>query len=528
MRRKLTLGTGLLLATSLSSLAASAAENGRVKASVRWADGDASTCRFGVQGESATRPVSSMLELEPGAYRILVRCGDDPELVPPAQVVKVRAGKVSAPRFDVARAKVRVMTRRGGTMQAGEVRFFEVGRALEGDPPASEHATNVTAKLSAGRYDVLVRMSSSEPAAEALLERVRLKPGRNKDIVVDLSDGSLIARAKENRKRASGAVRVFLPDTEQRVAVGDTEQELRLPAGRYDVTVELRSAANFATQTKSVWVRAGKTTKVDAKFATGKLQVKVTRDRKPVDATVQLSLPLAADFFNFFEAPGPAVLTPGAYNVTVASDAAKALGTIRREGVKIRGRKTTKLTIDISQATLQVNVTKNGKPTTAIVEVREPGGGAVIARVAKASARLWPGRYELRAQLPDGAEKVDGPFEVALGQKLTRTIRFELASLRVDALRGPAPEVDARVLVYRPGAAKPLAKGRHGEALELSAGTYDIKVVAGPDTAWKQGVVVEGAVKVQVGLPELVDADPLPAGEAPDEEFELPAGDADE
>lgn len=517
---------GVILALGLPG-EAGATEKGRVEPKVRWAQGDPSTCRYGVLGESRTQPVTSLLTLSPGEYRISVRCGEDPELIPPPATVRVRAGQVARPRFDVARAKVRIMTRRSGNIVAGEAQLFECGRAGE-DAPILTHATNVTAKLAAGQYDLRVRLDDdAQPKAQAFLRNVRLKPGRNSDLEVDLSDGSLVAHARQNRRRAAGAVRVFHAGTEKQVALGDTEQELRLPAGEYDVTVELRSAANFATETETVWVRAGRTTKVDAAFTTGELAVRVVQDGKPIDATVRLSLPLATDFFNFFEAPGAAVLSPGKYNVTVSAEAAKALGDVKRSDVVVRARRTTKVTVDLSQATLQVDVRENGQPAKAIVEVREAGGGDVVARLGQADVRLWPGRYELVAKLPDGSEKVDGPFEVALGQRVKRKISFERAQLEVEALRGPAPEVEARVLVFRRGAAKPTAEGKHGERLELPEGTYDIKVIAGADTVWKQDVRVAGTAKVQVALPELVDEAPLPAGDAPAEDFELPAGDAD-
>ncbi len=493
---------------------------------VRWDGGDASTCTFGVLGGPAAKSINEPLTVPQGKVRIVVHCGDNPVLTPPPVTIKAKAGRTFKPKFKVQRAKLRVMTRRGGAMLPGEARFYEVGRA-DIDPPLAEHATNSTAKLAVGRYDVRIRLASSKGRSEILHTKLRVKAGRNPDLAVDLSNGSLSAAATENGRKAQATVRVLFGGTRKKAIMGETGEELSLSAGQYDVVVELRTAANFATKTPKIWVPPNKNTKVKASFKPGTLRVKVIQDGKPLNAVVRLSLPLAADFFNFFEAPGPAVLSPGRYSVTIEAEGAKALGRVKKGDLIVKAGRTTKVSFDLSQATLRASITKNGRATAGIVEVREPGGGKLVARIAKLGVRLWPGRYELVAKLPDGSEKIDGPFEVKLGEKIHRKIAFRRASLRVMAHRGPAPETAAQVLVYKPGAAKPLLKGRHGQEFELAEGTYDIKVIAGADTVWSQGVVVKAKKKLNVSLPELADADALPEGETPAEDFELPDGDAE-
>jgi len=509
-----------LLVGIVAGGAAEAGDTASVRVQVKW-DGDATTCRFGLLGKTLNHPLEDTLEVPAGKARIAVRCGTDPQLSPPPKLITARAGRTQVAKFKLQEARVRVMSKNGGSMRPGEVRFYEVGRA-EQDPPVAVHPTNVTAKVAAGRYDVRVRLKDGP---ERIHKKLELKSGRNRDLNVDLSDGALLGLVTDNGRTSDGAVRVMRGA--KKVALGDTGQEISLPAGFYEVVLELRTAANFATRSKKVWVEPGKTTRVKQAFKTGKIQARITQDGKAIEATVRLSLPLAADFFNFFEAPGPVALTPGRYNVTIEAPAAKALGALKKADVEVKAGRTTKVAFDVSQATLRASITKNGRKIPGIVEVREPGGGKVVARMSKTGVRLWPGRYEVVARLPDGSESVDGPFDLKLGEKVHRTIAFRRANLTVLALRGPAPEPQAQVQVYRRGAAKPLAKGRHGEAIELPEGTYDLKVLAGADTVWSQGVEVRGRRKVQVALPELADADALPEGEDPADDFELPEGDAD-
>ncbi|MCB9652141.1 MAG: hypothetical protein H6730_36900 [Deltaproteobacteria bacterium] len=516
------------LASLLLSAPASAAAPGKVDPELRWSGGDPALCQFALgDAEHPNHPVGTPVEAPAGKVTVRVSCPGKVPLSPPPTTVTVRAGATVRPRVEVAEARVLVSSRRSDVMLAGEVRFYPAGGDL-GAAPLATLPTNSTAKVAAGRYDLLVHLTApKQPHAETLLSGVNLRPGRNGDLVADLSDGSLIAQATENGRPAEGAVRVNLMDGDKKAALGDTQQELRLPAGRYRVLVELRAAANFATQTETVWIRAKKTTQVKAAFETGTLRVDVTQGGKPVDATVRLSLPGASEFFNFFSAPGPVTLTPGRYGLGVLSGAAQPLGELHPPAVEVRAKKEARVKIDLTPATLEVTVEKNGRPADAAVTVREPGGGTVLATMKGGKTILWPGRYEVHAVLENGDAQIEGPFDVKLGDRIVRKLSFETAYLIVSAARGPAPEPTARVQVYRAGAAKPVAEGKHGDWIELPEGTYDLRVSAGADVVWKQGVNVKDRAEVQVGLPELSDAEPLPEGESPAPDFELPEGDAE-
>ncbi len=180
----------------------------------------------------------------------------------------------------------------------------------------------------------------------------------------------------------------------------------------------------------------------------------------------------------------------------------------------------------LTPATLSAHALKNGAPTEAKLVLRLAGGGETVEPEPDGSWRLWPGRYEIAAELEDGSVEIDGPFLVKLREKLARTVRFERALLTVRAHRGQAIAGDAQVMVYRPGAAKPTARGQSGARLEVPPGVYDIKVVSGPDVVWQKDVKLKKTQFVDVTLPEKSEAgDDLPEGDLQAPADDLPEGD---
>lgn len=505
-------------------LLAMATPNGTLDVRVDWDGGEAAACTVTVDGEAPAPPGSRAVAA--GQVVVGASCPGDAPLVPPPVTVDVKAGATRTVTIKVRRARLRVEARRNGTMLASEVAFYAPGADPDADPPAFTRPANQRVSLAAGRYLAVVRLrAKDQPQAAVRLDRFVVKPGKNPARPVDLSDGGLVVQARNNRKRADGAVRVFRGET--RVALGETGQEIRLPAGAYRVETNLREAVDFARVTETVWVQAGRKRKLKADFRTGRLRVEVRKDGQAIPATVRMKLPGAADFFNFFEAPGDAVVAPRTLNLSVSSPKARPLGDHLVKDVQVRAGRTNRVKIDLSPARLRLKVTKNGRPTPlARATVREPGGGQTVAIVNDGEARLWPGRYELLVALGDGAEQVDGPFEVGLAETVTRIVDFARARLRVQALRGATPEPNARVAIYRADASEPLYRVRPGEVVEVPRGTYDVKVTAGPDVQWRRRVAVADETELQVVLPN-PDAAPGPDGEDPDD-FELPEGDGAE
>lgn len=160
--------------------------------------------------------------------------------------------------------------------------------------------------------------------------------------------------------------------------------------------------------------------------------------------------------------------------------------------------------------------------------VRIVGGGEAIPPEADGKWRLWPGNYEVTAELEDGTQQIDGPFSVKLREKIDRTVKFERAFLTVRAHRGKTVADDAEIFVYRQGASAPAAKGKPGAKLEVPPGVYDVKVVSGTDVVWQKDVKLKKTQFVDVLLPKRADVgDDLPEGDLQPPGDDLPEGDSE-
>jgi hypothetical protein len=217
-------------------------------------------------------------------------------------------------------------------------------------------------------------------------------------------------------------------------------------------------------------------------------------------------------------------LSPGTYDV--AASPASVPDKLRRPRVVVVAGKENKIFFDVSPARVRPRVVRGGKPLDIFdAELREAGGGRVVAALGDdGSIPVAPGRYELVVRLGDGSELVDGPFEVGFGETVERRVEFARGSLTVVGLVGGKASSDAKVLVFRPGAEKPLAETRSGRSLDLAPGTYDVKVVAGPVFAWHEGVKVRDGKPTRVDVPvtgakgDGAGDDALPEGDLPEGE----------
>jgi hypothetical protein len=475
--------------------------------------------------ESAT---GSAIDVPAGTYELRVECKvDDDPLVPGSVQVQIAPGKTVSPRIEVRTARLRVEARRNGIMLPAKVKMYPAGRSTEAKPLAELRA-NQKAVVAQGRYDVVVELEDPRsPHAEALFEKTQVGGGPLTVLQADLSDGGLVVSATSNGKKASALVRV-LPwkGGPKDIATQDAGEEVRLPAGRYWASTELRDTADFATKKREMWIHAGKVLRVAEAFETGDLSVTVERDQKPIEATVRISLPNAGDFFNHFSAPGTITLSPGVFDVSISSDALGPLKTPLKT-VRVQKGQHAKVAFDLTPATLIVKVVKGGKPVDAELHVRAAGGGEELtAPEVSGRFRLWPGRYEIVAKLEEGDEVLDGPFEVKLGDKLTRTVNVVRGTLTVIAMRGKSAESNAEIEIFRPGAAKPLAKGRSGARLEIAPGVYDIKIRSGTEVTWKEGVKLKREQVVQIDLPPMKGSkeEPLPEGDLSAPSDDLPEG----
>lgn len=477
-------------------------------------------------GAAIESPDGEEVDAPAGEYLLTPSCPGPGGLLVGAPIkIKVEVGKTTEPEVVLEAVQVRIEARRNDTMLPARVELYPAGSRGVGSSLATLRA-NQNQHLAHGSYDAVVILEDPKsPRAEALI-KLSTKPGKTTVVGANLSDGGVVVEAEADGKKTGAAVRAFLPGTEKDVALVESGQELRLPAGRYLVTTELRDVADFATARREVWVEASRVQRYTERFRTGTLSVSVVKDGRPVDATVRLSKAGAADFFNYFNAPGTVMLSPGAYDLSVVSEAAGPLGIVRSTGHQLTAGAKVKRVFDLTPGTLTVKVLKNGQPVFAELTVQAAGGGAPLTAEANGSYRPWPGRYEIVAKLENGEELSDGPFEVVLGQKLSRTITIERAILTVFAERGKSAASDAEILVFKPGAAKPTAKARAGAKIELAAGTYDVKVVAGPEVIWRQGIKVKKTQTLHVELPPAGGEEPLPEGDLAPPPDDLPEGDA--
>jgi hypothetical protein len=500
--------------------------HGRLEPVVRVSGAEASCKVTAMSGATARVEGEKGVDLAAGVYDVLVACpAEDAPLVAFQRSVRIESGKTAAPKVELTPATVRVEARRNEVLLPAKARFFASAELLE---PLFEIPANQSKAIASGAYHVLVALQDpSSPPAEALV--VTKVAGKKTTVVeADLSDGGLVVHVASNGRPAPATVRASPPGKKKDVGIVESGEELRLPAGRYAIVSELRESSDFATKEQLAWVRAGKITTLRESFEVGRLTVVVTQDGRPIDATVRISKPGATDFFNHFPAPGTVSLTPGTFDLNVASPALGPIEKILDPNVVVRPRAETKRTLDLTPASVSVEVTKNGAKLEVPVSIRDVGGGAVVEPQADGRWRLWPGRYEAVAVV-DESVQIDGPFEVKLRDRIVRRIAIELARLTVRTMRGKAVAADAEVLVFRPGASKPVAKARGGAQLEIPPGVYDVKVVAGAETVWKNGVKVRRVTSVDVELAPSKDTpdEALPDGDLPPPGDDLPEGDAE-
>jgi hypothetical protein len=500
------------------------------------------SCRFTLRSlgtppaSPAESPEAEELEIAPGEYALRVECksGSD-TLIAVLAPLSVKAGKTAAPKVDLRGSRIRVMSRRDGAMRPATVRLFPAGAELT--DPLYSAPSNQKFIVAAGRYDALVELAGDRPGPKPTLRipGLRADPDKLTEVVADLSDGAVKVAATENGRRAEAIVRAAPPtEPANTVAEGEANQApLVLAPGRWLIETTLRAAADLAHRRREVWVEAGKTAAFAEAFDSGTLTVAATRDGRAHEALVRVALPGAADFFTYFTAPGSTVLSPGKYDVLIEPGGADKLRSEKRRNILVEKKRDRKIVFDLTPAQVVVAAQRDKHAVESVeLSVLEAGGGAAAkAAEADGSYRLWPGRYEIVARLPDGAEARDGPFEVGYGEKLRRVIEFSLGTLTVTPLRGGAVAAEAEVFVYRPGASAPASKARAQAVIDLAPGVYDVKVVAGSETQWQEGVRVREGKNTSLKIALAAGKGPkagetaLPEGDLPPQGDDLPEGD---
>ena len=476
---------------------------------------------------TATSEDGAAIEVPAGTYDLRVTCDG---LTPPVDRITVQAGRSAKPKVSVTSTRLRIMATRSSKRIAAKVRLFPAGQR-SGDALV-EHDANLKFDVAEGRYDVFVLETKDDGRpASAWVPGLNVSGRAVTERKVDLSDGKLRVDVTDNGRSASASVRVYVADDDTEVGQVKPGETIALAPGEYTIVTTLLDAADFREDRQTGWIDPNATTKKRAAFTTGTLAVTVLRDGHPMDATVHLALPGAGEDFNFFAAPGTVSLSPGTYDVTIEPKNAGPIKQTRRTGVVIVARRKSSLRVDLTPAWLTVLVKKSNKRIVPNdVRVHDVGGGDEVAQAQPDGRfRLWPGRYEIVAVLQDGTELRDGPFSVKLGEKITRAVSFSRGTLSVAARRGDATADEAEVFVFRPGAKVPTARARAEAKIELLPGTYDIKVVAGHEWRWQQGIRIrdDQTTAIEVRFKPRAGAK-IPDGERPPLGDEMPEGELPE
>lgn len=460
------------------------------------------------------------LEVVAGAWQLVLACPDvvgETVLVPGGRV-RVKAGATARPKVKAEAAALKVDARRAGERAPVRVEL----RLPEVDVAVGEIEAHRSAWVGKGDWTFRVRLDDEAGTPAATDVRVkRWKKGRALNVVeADLSDATVRVRALLFGKPAEAAVEATRLADGYSTPMLDARAPLSLPPGRHRLTIKLAEAADFATEVEEIEVRPGESKTVNAKFTGGWLDVALTRDGAPLKVAVQLARPGAGRAFNYVQAPGKVLLAPGDYRLWVEGEAAGPSGKIELENARVRLKKTTEVRADLSMGEVRAEV--EGVSDYRSLELRAAGGGAPVPAHGVGSFRVWPGRYELVLTLLDGAERIDGPFEVGLAETVTRAIEVERIRVRFEVADARALVAGGQVDIYRSGAAEPLATAKTGEEVPLSPGTYDLKARSGDGRSqWERGRRLRGGETVRILLPSAPKPPPddLPEGD------ELPEGD---
>ena len=491
-------------------------------------------CRFTAanpqNGQGTDAPEAEPVKLPPGRYRVQVTCTfDGTPVTAPAVTVTVKAGRAARPSITVKPARLRIMATRGGERVSARVEVFPQSKGPKTTPVAEGNA-NAKFLVAEGRYDLRITKTSEPAGAYGWLRGIRVRGPGVTERRFDLADGKVLIGVKLNGKKAGASIRLYSEDGEDEVGEAEPYRAFALPPGRYQAKVSLLESADVSLRVLRFEIAPKKTSKHTVDFTLGTMKVTVRGDRAPLAAQVYVLVPGAQEPFTHFDAPGEVSIRPGTYEVRIEPRKKLPFPAPRRGEVEIRARRTTRVAFDITQATLQARLRKNGRSVVANdIRVVRAGSDEEVGRaLPDGRFRLWPGRYEIVAELASGEEVRDGPFEVELGQTVSRTLEITRGVLTVDAFRGTAVAGEAMVNVYRPGAKVPLTTARAGAKIELRPGTFDVKVVAKHEWRWHEGVRIKDGktTRLEVRFRPRTEAK-LPDGEQDPLNDELPEGDAE-
>jgi hypothetical protein len=263
----------------------------------------------------------------------------------------------------------------------------------------------------------------------------------------DPSNAFLSVKAVANGELIDAVVNVFQPGTRKDVVHGRTytaastnPRLLPVVAGEYDVEVRALRFKGEATQEFArVKIAPGDTVKKIVDFSSGELAVKVTRNGRLSDATINVlaagtktSVASGRSYTEAKSNPKVFNLTPGNYDVVIGSVEISGKPEKRIDGVIVTGMARSEHAHNFESGTLRIGAVAGGELVDATVQVVDAASGVTVAQGRTytsansnpKSFEILPGRYRVVAKAIKSKSEKSLEVTVAAGKVVEQTVDF--------------------------------------------------------------------------------------------------------
>jgi len=264
---------------------------------------------------------------------------------------------------------------------------------------------------------------------------------------VDSSNAFFSIKAVANGELIDARVNVFQPGTRKEVASGRTyiaastnPRLLPVRVGEYNIEVRAINLKGEALQTfTGVKIAPGDTVKKIVDFSVGELAVKVTRNGKLSDATINVyaagtknSAASSRSYIDVKTNPKVFLLTSGNYDVVIGSVEISGGAEKKIEGVIIKSGTRVDHAHNFESGTLRVGAISGGALVDATVQVVDAASGVAVAQsrtYTSASSNpksfeLPPGRYRVIAKAIKSKAEKSLEVSVAAGKMAEHAVDF--------------------------------------------------------------------------------------------------------
>ena len=427
------------------------------------------------------RNLSAKTELKSGRYQVQLECGSSEGTLTQTFEFDILRDMKKSVRLKPGFAIVRVL--RDKQEVPATLTFYDrFGRVVQKGrdlsplplPPGAIRVIARVDKKALEKSDAMRRNKRELLGSSAF----KVRAGKKTKVRTDTSDGKLLVKTLHNGKSASASVSLRLPGTRREVARFVSGKSATVPPGVYDAVTRLDEAYDFHEEKTRVTIKPRKTTRAKTSHQSGGLRVRVLKNGKAIkdEVTLELFLGAAPESFNSMTQNDVAILGAGTYRV------AAQVGAVRAEkSVKVRTRKKSLLTLDLSPAFVDITTTMGKTKSPMRIEIEDDRKKIVAkkrtSKEGTLSLELQPGDYRLRAfyKSAQGVLKEEARFEVKKAKRSKSDIVFEYGRALVQVFeRGVS--VPAEVAFYREEAQDPLLKTQAGKEVFLPTGRYEVVV----------------------------------------------------